>query len=146
MKSQDITIIDQFTETYKDVIDTFGGPQRMAEQFNWSISTVYKWLAGKTMGLTYAILITAKNPNFSLKSLIGYELKCEPVYLDVLRHFGSQTETANALGVAQVTVRAWIVQGSQISLEKALILEEVTKGVFHPSDFSHLSANAALPA
>ncbi len=133
-------------DTYKDVVDTFGGPQRMAEQFNWSISTVYKWLSGKTMGLSYALLIVRKNPSFNLKSLIGYELPCEQIYLDVFGYFGSQTETAKALGIAQVTVRAWIMGTSQISLEKALVLEEVTKGAFHPTDFKHLKLDETFVA
>lgn len=140
MKSQRETITFEFIEQYKDVIDTFGGPQRMAEQFNWSISTVYKWLAGKTMGLTYAILINRKCPSISLESLVGYKLECDAIYFKVLAHFGSQTEVANALGLSQVTVRAWIMNMGQISIEKATLLEEITKGEFHPSDFKHLSA------
>lgn len=143
MKSQNLTITPEFTETYKDVIDSCGGPQRMAEKFNWSISTVYKWISGKTMGLTYAIRINQKMPHFSLAQLVGYDLKCDKVYLDVLCHFGSQSQTAKALGLAQVTVRAWIMGESNISLETAIKLEEVTKGAFHPSDFKHLTATLA---
>lgn len=143
MKSQNITMNAEFTEKYKDVVDSFGGPQRMAEKFNWSISTVYKWLSGKTMGLTYAIIINQKLPKFSLGQLIGYELKCDQVYLDVICHFGGQLQTAKALDIAQPAVRAWLFGESHISLKTAEKLEEVSKGAFHPSDFKHLIATLA---
>ncbi|RLL19042.1 hypothetical protein D9K81_14860 [Acinetobacter chengduensis] len=77
-------------------------------------------------------------PEFSLKSLIGYELECERIYIEVLAHFGNQNLTAKALGVSQFTVHTWLKSGGRISLSKAEKLEQITGGRFHPSDFSHL--------
>ena len=74
----------------------------------------------------------------SLKSLLGYELYCDPIYFKVLDHFRSQSAAGKALGLSQYTVRAWLTGELRISLEKASLLEEITKGKFHPSDFPHL--------
>lgn len=127
-----------FAETYKNAIDSFGGPMGVVEVFGWSKSVVYKWMAGNVMGLSYALCINAKMPHFSLKSLVGYDLECERVYIEVLAHFGNQNLTANALGISQFTVHTWLKSGGRISLEKAELLEQITSGKFHPSDFSHL--------
>lgn len=143
MKNQNQFIPDDILmETYKNVVDKFGGPQGMAEQFNWSISTIYSWLRGRVMGLTHAICIVIRDSSISLKSLIGYELDCDPVYLRVIGYFGSQSATASALGVAQTTARAWLMGDSRISLDKAELLEVITNGEFHPSDFPHLCDQA----
>ncbi len=143
MKSQSPMLKnEQFIETYKNVIDSFGGPNGMAEKFDWSISTIYRWLAGKVIGLTHAICIVSNSQKFSLADLVGYELDCDPTYLKMIAHYGGQSATADALGLAQPTVRAWLVGGTNISLEKAELLERITNGKFHPSDFSHLCDQA----
>lgn len=137
-----MSLNNQFIETYKDVIDSFGGPTGMAEKFDWSVSTIYRWLSGKVIGLTHAICIVVSNPNYKLLDLVGYELDCDQVYLKVIAFFGGQSATAKALNLAQATVRGWLVDGTNISLAKAELLEEITKGHFHPSDFQHLRDQA----
>ncbi|MBJ8481078.1 hypothetical protein I6M70_17100 [Acinetobacter pittii] len=141
MKSQNLTInVSSITmiDTYKNVVDTFGGPEQMAEKFGISISTVYKWTAGKLMSMTLAIRIHVAKPEISLKNLLGYELYCDPIYFRVLDYYRTQSAAAKALGLSQYTVRAWLTGELRISLEKASLLEEITKGEFHPSDFPHL--------
>lgn len=143
MKSQShMSFNEQLIEKYKDVIDSFGGPVGMAKKFDWSVSTIYRWLSGKMMGLTHAICVIVKNPNFNLEDLLGYSLDCDPVYLKVIAYFGGQSATAAHLGLAQATVRAWLVDQTNISLEKAEFLEVITQGYFHPSDFKHLTQQA----
>lgn len=136
MKTNKLSV--SFVETYKNAIDCFGGPIGISNAFGWSLSVVYKWMSGNVMGLSYALCINAKLPKFTLKSLIGYELECERVYIKVLAHFGNQNLTAKALGVSQFTVHTWLKSGGRISLPKAELLEKLTRGKFHPSDFSHL--------
>jgi len=139
MKSQSHLLFNnQLIERYKDMIDSFGGPIGMAENFNWSASTIYRWLSGKIMGLTHAICVVVKNPKFKLEDLLGYSLDCDPIYLEVIAYFGGQSATADNLGLAQATVRAWLFDGTKISLKKAEYLELITQGRFHPSDFKHL--------
>lgn len=143
MKSQSHLLFNkQLIEKYKNMIDSFGGPTGMAEKFDWSVSTIYRWLSGKVMGLTHAICIVVKNPKFKLEDLLGYSLDCDPIYLKVIAHFGGQSATASSLGLAQATVRAWLVDGTNISLEKAELLEVMTQGAFHPSDFEYLNQQA----
>lgn len=143
MKSQShMPLNEQLIETYKNVIDSFGGPVGMAERFDWSVSTIYRWLSGKVMGLTHAICVVVNNPHFSLHDLLGYKLECDPIYLKVIAHFGGQSATAAALDLAQATVRSWLVSGTNISLEKAEQLEKITQAYFHPSDFRHLREQA----
>lgn len=136
MKTDNLAIA--FSETYKNAIDSFGGPHGIVETFGWSLSVVYKWLSGQVMGLSYALCINARLPSFTLERLIGYELECERIYIEVLAHFGNQNLTASALGVSQFTVHSWLKDGGRISLGKAELLESLTRGKFHPSDFSHL--------
>jgi hypothetical protein len=143
MKSQNQMLLnEQNIEKYKNMIDSFGGPTGMAEKFNWSVSTIYRWLSGNLMGLTHAICIVVENPDFELKDLLGYALDCDPVYLKVIAHFGGQSATAAALNLAQATVRGWLVDGTNISLQKAELLEFITGGKFHPSDFKYLNEQA----
>lgn len=141
MKSQNLTIgadNSKIISTYKNAIDLFGGPMRLAEKLNIALSTIYKWMSGSTMSINYAIRINAAKPEILIKDLIGYELDCHPIYLSVVNHFGNQTKTAKALNLSQFTVHTWIMGTGLISLEKATLLEEVTKGLFNPSDFPHL--------
>lgn len=141
MKSQNLAInVSSITmiDTYKNVVDIFGGPEAMSKKFGISISTVYKWTAGKLMSMTLAIRIHVAMPEISLKSLLGYELYCDPIYFKVLDHFRTQSAAGKALGLSQYTVRAWLTGELRISLEKASLLEEITQGKFHPSDFPHL--------
>jgi hypothetical protein len=143
MKSQSQMLLnEQIIEKYKNVIDSFGGPTGMAEKFDWSVSTIYRWVSGKIMGLTYAICIVVENPEFKLEDLLGYTLDCDPIYLKVIAYFGGQSATATALGLAQATVRTWLTDGNNISLKKAELLEAITMGRFHPSDFKYLSEQA----
>lgn len=143
MKSQSHLLFnEQLIEKYKNMIDSFGGPVGMAEKFDWSVSTIYRWLSGKVMGLTHAICVVVQNPKFKLEDLLGYSLDCDPIYLKVIAYFGGQSATAAGLGLAQATVRAWLVDGTNISLEKAELLEFITQGRFHPSDFKYLNQQA----
>lgn len=128
----------KLAHAYKNVVDRFGGVDCMAECLGVSKSTVYKWISGQTMSLTYAIRIHLAKPEISLKELIGYELQCEPIYLKILGHFGTQSATAKALGLSQFTVRAWLMNELRISLKKASLLEEITQGKFHLRDFPNL--------
>lgn len=141
MKSQKLTIgadNSEIIRTYKNAIDLFGGPTGLADKLNIALSTVYKWMSGSVMSINYAIRINAAKPEIKIKDLIGYELDCDPIYLSVVNYFGNQTKTAKALNLSQFTVHTWIMGTGFISLEKATLLEEVSKGHFHPSDFPHL--------
>ena len=127
-------------ELYKDLIDSFNGPVLMAYNFGWNVSTVYKWLSGQDMGITQAICIAAERPEYSVKDLANKEIACDPIYLKIIAYFGSQSNTAQALEISQPSVNGWLFKKSEISLEKAERLEEVTRGHFHPSDFPHLAS------
>ncbi|HAD68299.1 MAG TPA: hypothetical protein DCF90_00415 [Acinetobacter radioresistens] len=67
-------------------------------------------------------------------------MACDPIYLKIIAYFGSQSNTAQALEISQPSVNGWLFKKSEISLEKAERLEEVTRGHFHPSDFPHLAS------
>lgn len=138
MESQNFTIDQDVIGNYKNAIDSFGGPFGISEKFGWSISTVYKWMAGQAMGLSYALCISSQKPAFTIESLVGYELDCERIYIEVVGYFGSQTAVAKALSISQNTVHSWLKNGGRISGDKAELLEVITKGKFHPSDFEHL--------
>ncbi len=55
-------------------------------------------------------------------------------YKSVVDFFGSQTAAANALGVEQPSVWAWLNGKSKMSAEVAFLAEKLTDGKFRASD------------
>lgn len=146
MKSQNLLTRkagSKFTHTYRNVVDSFGGPMLMADKFDLNVSTIYPWLAGRTMPAMMAIRVHVEKPEIQIKDLIGYELACDDIYLQVLAYFKTQTNAAKSLGLSQATIHTWMTGNGVITLEKATLLEEITRGRFHPSDFPHLVSQNA---
>ncbi|BBT39053.1 transcriptional regulator [Pseudomonas putida] len=46
----------------------------------------------------------------------------------LIKHFGTQAQTAKAMGVSQATVSYWLSGSLRISAEKAVLAEIVTEG------------------
>ncbi|NHC02359.1 helix-turn-helix domain-containing protein [Acinetobacter sp. 187] len=57
-------------------------------------------------------------------------VKLIALYRKVVRHFGSQQKTADALGITQPSVNAWLVGKSQMSPIAAFKVERITNGRF----------------
>lgn len=122
---------------YKDLIDHFGGIIRFSGIFDISTSTVYTWLRGRTMmSHCLAMIVAAKsNEAFCYEDLVLEPLPCKKIYQQVLVFFGSQTKVAQALKISQSAVHAWLYGYSDISEEKAVLLESISAGEFSYSDF-----------
>lgn len=58
----------------------------------------------------------------------------------LIKFFGSQSKTGEALGVSQATVSYWLSGSQKISPEKALLAETVTDGAIKASSLCELIA------
>ena len=60
--------------------------------------------------------------------------KLTGLYQGLVEHFGSQKMTAEALGVEQPSVWAWVNGKSKMSTEVAMAAERATNGKFKAAD------------
>lgn len=132
--------IGKASDAVKDMVDDYGGVASLAVRFDWSPSTIYKWLDGQKMSMTFAVCIAEDNPKFKASDFLGYDLVPEKAYMKIITYFGSQSKAAKALGVSQNTVFSWLRGDFKIKLDKAERLAELTHGLIQPSDFSHLAS------
>jgi DNA-binding transcriptional regulator YdaS (Cro superfamily) len=58
----------------------------------------------------------------------------------LIKFFGSQSKTGEALGVSQATVSYWLSGSQKVSPEKALLAETVTDGAIKASSLCELIA------
>nr|WP_315403161.1 Cro/CI family transcriptional regulator [uncultured Pseudomonas sp.] len=58
----------------------------------------------------------------------------------LIKHFGTQAQTAKAMGVSQATVSYWLSGALSISAEKALLAETATEGLVSAASLCHLIA------
>lgn len=71
-------------------------------------------------------------------------------YLEVIKHFGTQDATAEALGVAQSTVNGWAKGKHYMSAKTALRVQNKTNGKFeavnlYPDEIDTTDLSVALP-
>ncbi|MEA5670463.1 Cro/CI family transcriptional regulator [Pseudomonas sp. MH2] len=59
---------------------------------------------------------------------------------ELIKHFGTQAQTATAMGVSQATVSYWLSGALSISAEKALLAETATEGAVSAASLCHLIA------
>lgn len=59
---------------------------------------------------------------------------------ELIKNFGSQQKTAEALGVSQATVSYWLSGSQKVSPEKALLAETLTHGAIKASSLCDLIA------
>lgn len=56
------------------------------------------------------------------------------LYEKVVKHFGGQQKTADALDIAQPSVSAWLTGKNQMSAVVAFKIEHITQGKFKAPD------------